>query len=142
MVPTLQEGDRFILNRWSFLHRSPKRGELVVVNRGQDDYTIRRVIATPCESVYFKGGEILVNGVPLPEEYLPTGTQTYAKDALDTYLVVGKDRYLVLGDNRTNKSVSGPIRRSDIVGSISREKACVKEKAPRSDFAPVGDDQE
>src|SRR5207245_2704503 len=99
MIPTLQAGSRLTLDRWSYFRRSPQRGDLVVMNGpGHDDYAVKRVIAMPSDSVYFKRGELLVNGERLRERYLPTGTQTFVPEFPETFLVVGKDRYFVLGD--------------------------------------------
>jgi len=92
MTPTLQEGQRVLLNRWSYLRRLPQRGDLVVMKSvGEQYYSIRRVLALPCESVHFRGGEILVNGKPLPEPYLPSGTGGFLQDLQERLLVVGKD---------------------------------------------------
>src|SRR5438270_2300369 len=82
MMPTLQDGDRFILNRLSYFHRSPQRGDLVVVkDPGHKDYAVKRIVAMPGESLYFKKGEVLVNGKHLLEPYLAAGTQTFLPDS-------------------------------------------------------------
>lgn len=124
MMPTLQEGDRFILNRWSYFHRSPHRGDLVVVkDPGHTDYAVKRVVGMPCEALHFKRGTILVNGKYLLEPYLASGTQTFLPDSREKLLVVGKDQYFVLGDNRANSEDSryyGAVHRSQIIGSISK----------------------
>ena len=124
MIPTLQDGDRFILNRWSYVYRSPRRGDLVVVkDPGHQDYAVKRIVGMPCESLYFKRGSVLVNGKYLLEPYLASGTQTFLPDTREKLLVVGQDRYYVLGDNRGNSEDSryyGAVHRSQIIGSISR----------------------
>ena len=123
MVPALQEGSRFTLNRWSYFRRPPQRGDLVVINTGHEEYAVKRVIAKPCDSVYFKRGEVLVNGERLLENYLPRGTQPYTPEAPETFLIVGKDRYFVLSDNRnsTEDSRNGSVPRTEIVGTIVPE---------------------
>ena len=124
MMPTLQDGDRFILNRWSYFHRSPQRGDVVVVkDPGHSDYAVKRIVGMPGESLYFKKGELLLNGKHLLEPYLTAGTQTFLPDFPEKLVLTGKDQYFVLGDNRGNSEDSrfyGAIHRSQIIGSISR----------------------
>jgi len=124
MAPTLEDGDRFILNRLRYFNHSPQRGDLVVVrDPGHNDYAVKRIVAMPCESLYFKGGNVMVNGKHLFEPYLPAGTQTFLPDAHEKMLVVGKNHYYVLGDNRGNSEDSryyGAVDRRQIIGSISK----------------------
>jgi len=124
MAPTLQDGDHFILNRWSYLCRAPQRGDLVVVkDPGHADFAVKRIVGLPCESLHFKGGKVMVNGKHLLEPYLPPRTQTFCPDTWEKFLVVGKDHYFVLGDNRANSEDSrfyGAVHRSQIIGSISK----------------------
>lgn len=124
MMPTLQDGDRLILNRWSYFHRSPHRGDVVVVkDPGHDDYAVKRIVGLPSDQILFRRGAILVNGKYLVEPYLASGTQTYLPDSHEKLLIVGKNRYFLLGDNRGNSEDSryyGAVPRSLIVGAISR----------------------
>src|ERR1051326_3493583 len=81
MTPTLQDGDRFILNRWSYFRHAPERGDLVVVkDPGHADYAVKRIIALPGESLFFTHGKVIVNGKPLAEPYLAAGMKTYLPD--------------------------------------------------------------
>ena len=124
MNPTLQDGDRFILNRWSYFRSPPQRGDVVVVkDPGHNDYAVKRIVALPGEMLLFKGGEVLVNGKHLFEPYLAAGTQTYLPDSFEKLIMTGKDQFFVLGDNRSNSEDSrfyGAINRSQIIGSITR----------------------
>jgi len=124
MAPTLQDGERLILYRWSYLCHPPKRGDVVVVkDPGHTDYAVKRVIATPCDWVYFRRGAVLVNGKYLVEPYLAANTQTFLPDSYEKLLLMGKDRYFLLGDNRAASEDSryyGAVHRSQIISSISR----------------------
>ena len=124
MLPTLQDGDQFILNRLSYLRHSPQRGDLVVVkDPGHLDYAIKRIIGTPSEILHFKGGNVIVNGKQLIEPYLAPHTETFLPDSWEKLVVLGKDQYYVLGDNRTRSEDSryyGPVYRHQILGSVSK----------------------
>jgi signal peptidase I len=124
MMPTLRDGDRLILNRLSYLRTAPQRGDLVVVkDPGHNDYAVKRIVGMPQETIYFKKGEVMLNGKHLVEPYLASGTQTFLPDSREKLLMLGKDQYFVLGDNRGNSEDSryyGALHRSQIVGSILR----------------------
>ena len=123
MAPTLENSQRYVLNRWVYLVREPEPTDIVVIQDPCDrSYAVKRIIAREGDSVHLKDGKIYVNGRPLSEPYLPPGTLTYASPQVKEQLAVcGKNQYFVLGDNRNNSSDSriyGPIPRQSILGVI------------------------
>ena len=53
MRPTLKDSDVYLLNRWLYLVRQPKPGDIVVIkDPGDDGLSIKRVIAGPPAKVY------------------------------------------------------------------------------------------
>lgn len=124
MLPTLQDGDRYVLNRWVYHCKEPQRGDLVVIrDPGHNDFAVKRIVALPCESVYVRNGLVYVNNLVLKEPYLPPGTVTPTFATKEKWLVVGQQRYFVMGDNRPESEdsrVYGTIHRSDIIGCLSR----------------------
>src|SRR5262245_5665330 len=71
MSPTLQEGDKFIVNRCALFYRAPQRGELVVLkDPGHEDFAVKRVVAGPSDLILLKDGFVYVNGKKLSEPYL------------------------------------------------------------------------
>ena len=90
---------------------------------GHADYAVKRIIALPGESLFFTHGKVIVNGKPLAEPYLAAGMKTYLPDCNEKLILTGREQYFVLGDNRRVSEDSrfyGAVRRSQIVGSISR----------------------
>ena len=125
MVPTLQDSQHYLLNRWVYRFRDPKAADVVVLRDPSDNgFSVKRIIATPGDSVYLKNGTVYVNGCKLHETYLTPGTLTFI-DAKSQHELIhcGKDQYFLLGDNRGNSIDSrayGPVPRRNILGPIIR----------------------
>lgn len=125
MYPTLQNADRYFLNRLIYEIRAPKRGEIVVLKDPTDgSYCVKRVVALPGEALYFKDGNLFVNGAQLPEPYLPFGVKTFTPEKVQDEMVqIGSGKYFVMGDNRNDSFDSrfyGPISRESILGVLIR----------------------
>ncbi|HET7624740.1 MAG TPA: signal peptidase I [Verrucomicrobiae bacterium] len=125
MVPTLHNSDHYFLNRLAYRSHGPLPGDIVVVKDPTDGTPIvKRVIATPGQSVFFKNGSVYVNGKKLFEPYLPPGTATYGNSNSrfgQELVFCGKDQYYILGDNRgisMDSRVYGPVRRENILGAV------------------------
>ena len=125
MVPTLYDSQHYLLNRWVYHIRAPKVADVVVLRDPSDNgFSVKRIIATPGDSVYLKDGSVYVNGCKLQEGYLTPGTLTFIDARSQNELILcGKDQYFLLGDNRGNSIDSrayGPVPRRNILGPIVR----------------------
>ncbi len=135
MYPTLQVGDRIIVDKLSYDLHSVHRGDVVVFRRPpleDQDYAdlVKRVIGLPGETISSKGGHVYINGKLLHEPWLPPGPDSYTGalpgDAHPQFNLPGPFKipageYYVLGDNRTDSEDSrffGPIPKSFIVGRV------------------------
>ena len=81
---------------------------------GEQDF-IKRVIGVEGDTVEGRDGEILVNGEPIEEDYLPEGYETEPFLPID----VPEDEIFVLGDNRANSDDSrnfGPVPVDNVIG--------------------------
>lgn len=133
MYPTLQVGDRIIVNKLSYDLHGIHRGDIVVFARPSledQEYAdlVKRVIGLPGETISSKGGHVYINGKRLDEPWLPPGTDSYTGalpgDAHPEFDLPGPVKipageYYVMGDNRTDSEDSrffGPIPKSLIVG--------------------------
>ena len=122
MSPTLENGERILVNRIGYKLFDPKRNDLVVfLPNGNEKahYYIKRVIALPGDRVQIKDGIVYINGEPFEEkaEVSAIENQLLAEDEI----VIGKDEYFVLGDNRNNSEDSryasiGNVKKEHIVG--------------------------
>jgi signal peptidase I len=123
MIPSLYDSQSYLLNRWIYYVHPPRQSDIVVLRDPSDNgFSVKRVIASPGDSVYLKDGCVYVNGCKLKEAYLAPGTPTYA-DAKrpDQLILCGANQFFVLGDNRMNSVDSrtyGPVPRKNILGPI------------------------
>jgi signal peptidase I len=134
MLPTLQVGDRIIVDKLSYHIHDVHRGDIVVFARPpleDQEYAdlVKRVIGLPGETISAKGGSVYINGHKLSEPWLPPGPTSFTgplagNDPHPQFDMPGPVKipagdYYVMGDNRTDSEDSrffGPIPRSLIVG--------------------------
>ncbi|MDQ3293923.1 MAG: signal peptidase I, partial [Actinomycetota bacterium] len=127
MEPTLEIGDRVLVNKVSYDLDDVERGDIIVFRRPDDwqagdiEDLIKRVIALPGETVRVEAGRVFINGEPLDEPWLPAGepTPAFAATGCDVECTVPEGEIFVLGDNRRNSSASnqfGPLSFDQVVG--------------------------
>ena len=123
MAPTLAAGDRYLLNRFAYLHREPQRGELIVLKDPETgELIVKRIVGMPCETVIMQNDHVYVNGRLLSEPYALSGARADLSTPLGKAKVVPRDYYFVLGDNRSrslDSRVFGPVPRESILGVIN-----------------------
>jgi len=123
MAPTLSAGDRFLLNRFAYLHREPQRGELIVLKDPETgELIVKRIVGMPCETVIMQNDHTYVNGRLLSEPYAAGTPRLDLHTPLGKATVIPRDHYFVLGDNRSRSLDSrafGTVPRESIVGVIS-----------------------
>jgi signal peptidase I len=134
MKPTLNVGDRVLVNKVSYHLHDVNRGDIVVFEtppkakdaNGEIKDLVKRVIALPGETFSAHAGAVFINGRPLKEPYLQKGVKTCAPNSgaecgdIAATKIPPND-ILVLGDNRTASKDSrffGPIKESSIVGRV------------------------
>ena len=118
MLPTLQPGEYYLINKFSYRLSPPQRGDVVVI-RAPDNpkwFYIKRVVGLGGETLKIASGRVSINGKPLEEPYAKG--ETHPK--LGPLQIPAGSLYL-LGDNREESQDSrqfGPIPMEKIVGKI------------------------
>jgi signal peptidase I len=128
MEPTLDIGDRVLVNKVSYDLDDVDRGDIIVFERpegwgsGDIDDLIKRVVALPGETIEVRDGIVYIDGAALDEPYLADGVTTppfYEQSGCVPSCVVPEDEVFVLGDNRGNSDASnhfGPLPFDSVVG--------------------------
>ena len=121
MASTFKPGDMVLASRVTYMLFPPDRGDVVVMRDplNADGTVVRRVIGLPGEHIELRGRQVLINNLPLVEDYI--GNPLAGSDNLSAtiQLQLQKAEYYVLGDNRLSINDSrswGVIKESDILG--------------------------
>jgi signal peptidase I len=118
MIPTLEIGDRVLVNKFIYRFTEPSHGDIVVFQSvdNPDEDLIKRVVGLPGDTIAVRRGHLLLNGERQKEPYLNKklpDRSFYAKTK------VPKGHVFVMGDNRGNSAdsrVFGPLPKKNIEG--------------------------
>ena len=125
MFPTFKDQEYLLTDKVTYKSRLPKYGDVIVfkapINENYD--FIKRVIATPGQTVMVKAGNVYIDGKMLDEFYLPSTYTTSAGQFLSEgeSFVVPEGTVMAFGDNRDHSSDSrdwGPVPLQNIVGRV------------------------
>lgn len=131
MMPTLEDGDRMIVNKIGYEVGEPDRFDIVVFHAPEKKDYIKRVIGLPGDHIAYKNDQLFVNGKPLPEPYLDiqkeeinegTLTEDFTLEGLWQIEVVPEGHVFVMGDNRRyskDSRIIGVVSMEEIIGSTS-----------------------
>lgn len=132
MMPTLENGDRMIVNKFSYKVGEPERFDIVVFHAPEQKDYIKRVIGLPGDYVEYKDDQLYINGEPIDEPYLDAYkeqisegnlTGDFSLKDIDPSLDVIPEGYVfVMGDNRRYSKDSrhiGIVEQKEIIGDTS-----------------------
>ena len=121
MAPTIQKGDRFLVDKMAYHNESPLIGEVVVFKNPEkpSQAYIKRVVAVGEEKVEIRDGQLLINDKPrdFPQAMMGNDVEDFGP------VVVAPHNYFVLGDSRANSKDSrqfGTFAGGSLIGKATR----------------------
>jgi signal peptidase I len=144
MLPTLKEGQRILVERVGYRFGDPQIGDIVVfhppkgaedqtcgtepppgqvcidtVDEHQDENFVKRIVATPGDTLRIVDGHAIVNGERIEDDFTRPclgggGGCNFRKE-----VTIPPDHYFMMGDNRGASDDSrfwGPVPRDWIIG--------------------------
>jgi signal peptidase I len=127
MEPTLQVGDRIVVEKISYRWNPPQRGQIIVFyppfadQDGEPKAYIKRIVGLPGDRLNIHDGKVFLNDKALTEPYIAEEiAYILPNPALGIKeITVPPNQLWVMGDNRNNSNDShvwGFLPQSNIVG--------------------------
>ena len=130
MVPTLNVGDRILVNKFIYRLAPPKRGDVIVfkapyeaAKSSKEVDFIKRLIGLPGDRVKIVAYDgVYVNGVKIPDDYTTEAPdKDYPPPSMDgpKEYRVPKGTFFVMGDDRNGSNDSrswGPLPKANVRG--------------------------
>ncbi len=117
MLPTLEDGERVVFNKFIYLISEPARGDIVIIQKPEGNY-VKRIIGLPKETIEIRDNELYVDGVKQPTTFVGEREARYTGDVAP--ITLPEDHYFVMGDNRAlskdSRNALGLIERKHIIG--------------------------
>lgn len=143
MIPTLEEGQRVLVQRVAYHFSDPNIGDIVVfhppkgaqaekcgapegpgevcdtpVDEADEENFIKRIVATPGDTLKVVDGRAIVNGESIEDDFIrPCGGGPSCN--FPNEITIPPDHYFMMGDNRGSSDDSrfwGPVPREWIIG--------------------------
>jgi signal peptidase I len=128
MLPTLQIGDKMLVDKLPWVVDDIHRGDIIVFHKTPADNSpgitdlVKRVVGLPGETISSRGDTVLIDGRAIAEPWLPKLVGQCAQAAFDIpRTVIAPRHYFVMGDCRGNSYDSrywGTVPQSYVVGKV------------------------
>jgi len=128
MDPTFKQGQRLLVDEWTYRFFRPEKGEVVILSDPEEesDELLKRVIAIEGDTVQIKYGKIFLNDHELKDEFSGIAIIFYINKGETLWfnengskVKVPKGHVWVIGDNRES-SWYGLVKVSKIRGKVMR----------------------
>ncbi|RBP92276.1 signal peptidase I [Cytobacillus firmus] len=131
MMPTLQDGNKLIVNKIGYQVSDLERFDVIVFHHNDQEDFVKRIIGMPGDEIEYRNDELFINGKKVDEPYL----EKYRKETLGGKLTgdftllemtgtetVPEGKLFVMGDNRLGSWDSrhfGFISAGQVVGKVN-----------------------
>ena len=126
MYPTLEQGDRLVIEKVSYHFNNPQKGDIIVfepplqlqmLGYEKNQAFIKRVIGTSGQTVEVTNGKVYINKKSLNENYIAQ-LPNYEMDSV----TIPENYLFVMGDNRNNSNDShiwGFLPEENVIGKAT-----------------------
>lgn len=130
MMPTLQDGNKLVVNKIGYQVSDFKRFDVIVFHANKEEDYVKRIIGLPGDRIEYRNDQLYVNGKMVDEPFLnayrkkiPGGRLTgdFTLKEITGKEKVPEGKLFVLGDNRLGSWDSrhfGFISSSQVVGKV------------------------
>jgi signal peptidase I len=130
MMPTLQDGNKLVVNKLGYQISDLSRFDVIVFHANEKEDFVKRVIGLPGDKIEFKDDELFINGQKYKEPFLNVYKQEipgvkltgdFSLKEITGENTVPEGKLFVLGDNRLGSWDSrhfGFISVSQVVGKV------------------------
>jgi signal peptidase I len=119
MSPTLEVGQRVLIDKATYRFRSPRVGEIVAFHAPDSEIlTVKRVVGVGGDKVAIRDGVLYVDGAAVHEPYVD---HSLVDSVYFGPVFVPQGTVFLMGDNRGESIDSrsfGPVSLSDVVGRV------------------------
>ncbi|KAB7665381.1 signal peptidase I [Bacillus sp. B1-b2] len=131
MLPTLQDGNKLIVNKLGYRMTGFEHFDVIVFHANEKEDYVKRVIGVPGDKIEYRDDQLYINGNRYEEPFLnfyrnqvSSGrlTGNFTLEELTGEKIVPKGKLFVLGDNRLGSWDSrhfGFIPIEDVVGKVN-----------------------
>ncbi len=130
MMPTLEHGDRMIVNKIGYTVGEPDRFDIIVFHAPEQKDYIKRVIGLPGDHVAYEEDQLYINNDPIDEPYLDeykqgisgTLTEDFTLEDIANESVIPEGYVFVMGDNRRASKDSrhiGLVSTEEVIGNTN-----------------------
>ncbi|MBS4188812.1 signal peptidase I [Bacillus sp. FJAT-49705] len=135
MEPTLESGNKLIVNKIGNQIGDLQRFDVIVFHHNKEEDFVKRIIGLPGDKIEYRNDELYINGEKVNEPYLEKYRENYQEEAFGSMLTadftlmeatgeetVPEGKLFVLGDNRPKSWDSrhyGFISMDQVVGKVN-----------------------
>ncbi|MBK3494410.1 signal peptidase I [Viridibacillus sp. YIM B01967] len=132
MMPTLENGDRMIVNKIGYKIGDLHRFDIVVFHAPEKKDYIKRIIGLPGDHLEYKNDQLYINGKAIAEPYLQkykdelndegTLTEDFTLSDIEQLDVIPDGHVFVMGDNRRfskDSRLIGIVSVDEIIGKTN-----------------------